>query len=446
MISTREELETAIIATALTYEGAAFEMYQQIKSEEMFELPYHKALAYGIRSLVAKGETPALYNVIHKADELGNFQPQELTIYAVGLADKAQPPSVIPDYCQLMLNHYVKAELPKIALDIKHLEDNRKEDYSSLLAKAHSYISKVEEQVRQVKAKSFKDHAGDFIEKIKENLSKGLNGLPFGLSELDRVTGGAQEGDLIIIAGRPGMGKTALALKMTLFNALRGTPVVFYTREMTPFQLLMRFVAMTSKYFNMGMLALGGVKEDKITLLQKDVKEIKDLPININDETYILDDIIFEVKKFAMQNPQGLIVIDYLQLLEGARGKRYKDDTAKITDITRNLKQVAKSTGIPIILLSQLSRSVESRADKEPVLSDLKLSGSIEEDANMVIFPFRAEYYSIDQFKNGKSSHGKAKLIVAKHRNSKTGAVYSDYVGNKVLFEDEQPEELNQVF
>ena len=439
--TTHNELERVAIATAITYTGAAYKLLEIIKDPKVFIVPEHQALYWALSELSRSGDDMDFVLICKKAEEDTRFQADSISAYAVGILEASQAPAIIETYCFHLLNDFVKRRLPTVALQVKNLIDSHK-PYQELLSEAHLAISKLEEEVRDSNVKSFKEMILETQDTLigRSTPAGGVMGFGTGVSALDAICSGWQEGMLAVIAGRPGMGKTALALKTTLHNAKRGVPVLFFSREMSAKELIKRLVAMDSAYFNMPMLFSTGIPKDKRPLLGSDLKRLSELPITIDEDSADLDDILFKIKQFHLKHKAGVVVIDSVGLVKGYKSKRYQNDTAMLTDITRELKQTARSTDMPIIILSQLNRDVESRPNKFPRLSDLKMSGSIEEDANLVIFPYRADHYDFDLFPGTNIlAKGKAMLIVAKNRNGSVDSCICDYLGHKVLFQDSAP-------
>ena len=261
-----------------------------------------------------------------------------------------------------------------------------------------------------------------FLELKQKALKQDLPGIASGFYDLDSLTQGFQKSDLIILAGRPSMGKTAFVLNLTE-NILKQykLPVVFFSLEMSKEQLIYRLLSNETS-ISQTRLKLGNLYKEDWYELKKSIQEYSQLPFFIDDQPNLTTlNIRSRIKKILFeQNKIGLIVIDYLQLLLSSKSKS-ENRVQEISQITRTLKNIAKEFQIPIIALSQLSRNVESRVNKRPVLSDLRESGSIEQDADLVLMLYRENYYNPTIKKNETITP--AELIIAKHRNGPLGMV-----------------------
>ena len=261
-----------------------------------------------------------------------------------------------------------------------------------------------------------------FFELKTKSLNPTFYGLPSGFYDLDSLTQGFQKSDLIIIAGRPSMGKTAFGLNIAV-NIIRSSklPVLFFSLEMSKDQILYRLLSMESE-INQMRLKSGKLSQNDWIKLNKIIKIFSKLPLYIDDTFNLsIQDIRSKIKTIIFeQNELGLIIIDYIQLMQNSK-VRIENRVQELSQITRSLKTLAREFNIPIIALSQLSRSVENRIDKRPILSDLRESGSIEQDADLVMFLYRNNYYQSSQ--SEEQSSKLLELILAKHRNGPIGTV-----------------------
>jgi replicative DNA helicase len=275
-----------------------------------------------------------------------------------------------------------------------------------------------------------------------------LSGLTTGLTGLNNKIGGLHNSDLVILAGRPAMGKTALATNIAFSTALRhkldmrdgitattGAPVAFFSLEMSSDQLANRILAEQSK-INSENLRMGKINQAEFNELARAAEELFDLPLYIDDTPALsIAAMRARARRLKRQKKIGLIVVDYLQLLQGTARNASENRVAEISEVTRGLKTLAKELDVPVIALSQLSRQVENREDKRPQLSDLRESGTIEQDADIVLFVFREEYYhegkkpedGSEKFQQWLEKadrlRGRAEVIVAKQRHGATGTV-----------------------
>jgi replicative DNA helicase len=256
----------------------------------------------------------------------------------------------------------------------------------------------------------------------KKSLNSTLSGLASGFYDLDSLTEGFQKSDLIIIAGRPSMGKTALCLNIGL-NVIKNSklPVLIFSLEMSKEQIMYRLLAMETNISQM-RLKSGKISQNDWIKLNKVIKILAKLPFFIDDTPDLsIQDIRSKIKTLLFEQTQiGLIIIDYLQLMQSSKLKN-ENRVQELSLITRCLKNLAREFNIPIIALSQLSRNVENRIDKRPILSDLRESGSIEQDADLVLMLYRTKYFNSNQIK--EQTYYSTEVIIAKHRNGPIGSI-----------------------
>jgi replicative DNA helicase len=277
-----------------------------------------------------------------------------------------------------------------------------------------------------------------------EELSKkadGLTGVPSGFTKLDRITAGWQPSDLIIMAARPAMGKTALTLSLAKNAAMDfNKPVAFFSLEMSSLQLVQRLISSEAE-ISQDRLRTGQLENSEWQKLQAAIERMSKTPIFIDDTPAInIFELRAKCRRLKAQHNIQLIIIDYLQLMTGGGGgdkRSMGNREQEISSISRGLKGLAKELNVPVIALSQLSRAVESRGgSKKPQLSDLRESGAIEQDADIVSFIYRPEYYNITEDENGNSTKGIAEVIIAKHRNGSLDEVRLRFIGEYSKFSD----------
>lgn len=269
-----------------------------------------------------------------------------------------------------------------------------------------------------------------FFDLKQKSLKEKLPGLESGFKNLDLITYGFQPSDLIIIAGRPGMGKTAFCLNiLTSIVKTYKLPVVFFSLEMGKEQLMYRVLSNETEIPNTN-LKIGNISKEEWIKLSSAIKKFSSLPIFIDDTTNIsIQTIRVQLKKILFEQTKiGLVIIDYLQLMQNPKSK-IENRVQELSQITRNLKSIAREFNIPVIALSQLSRNVETRINKRPLLSDLRESGSIEQDADLVLMLFRENYYNLK-----KEQEDLAEIIVAKHRNGPIGTIQLKFDAEFIKF------------
>ena len=263
-----------------------------------------------------------------------------------------------------------------------------------------------------------------------------VTGVPSGFTDLDKMTSGLQAGDLVIVAGRPSMGKTSLAMNIAEHVAIeQGLPVAVFSMEMGAVQLAMRMLGSVGR-LDQTRLRTGRLNDEDWPRLTHAIQKMNGAQIYI-DETPGLNSMELRARSRRLARTcgtLGLVIVDYLQLMSA--NSAGENRATEISEISRNLKGLAKELNCPVIALSQLNRSLEQRPNKRPVMSDLRESGAIEQDADMVLFLYRPEYYGLDQDENGNPTAGIGEVIIAKHRNGETGTVPLRFIGKYVKFAD----------
>jgi replicative DNA helicase len=265
-------------------------------------------------------------------------------------------------------------------------------------------------------------------------MDEGVSGVPSGFRDLDKITSGWQKSDMIVIAARPGMGKTAFVLSMARNIAVdHGRPVAIFSLEMASIQLVQRLISSETE-ISSEKLRKGNLRDDEFAQLHARIGKLSKAPLFIDDTPALS---VFELRakcrRLKQQHNIELIIIDYLQLMTAGSDKGNREQ--EISTISRSIKSIAKELNVPVIALSQLNRSVETRGgDKKPQLSDLRESGAIEQDADLVSFIYRPEYYGITEYEDGMPTHGVGEFIVAKHRNGALDSVKLSFRGELAKF------------
>ena len=348
----------------------------------------------------------------------------------------------LPSHFKILQQHFIKRQVIKDCAEL--IEDAYDPTSDSLLLiddlekRATALTSTVITNAITSSSELF-DKAIERNKLLQEK--EGLSGVPTGFERMNKITGGWQNSDMIVLAARPAMGKTSLALKYCLVPALDGIPVGFFSLEMSKEQLYARLQSQETDIALEKFLRTG-LDDSEVEILMEKGKDLRNAPIFIDDTPALT---IFQLRnkarKLKRDHDIKMLVIDYLQLMSGGKGGRGNREN-EISEISRGVKAIAKELDIPVIALSQLSRRVEERADKIPQLSDLRESGSIEQDADMVQFLYRPEYYGLTEDAEGNSTAGKASVIIAKHRNGGLANVTMNFTHNLVKFTDysEEPE------
>lgn len=349
-----------------------------------------------------------------------SFGPVEIS----QLTNRIASTQNLPEHAAILYEKYMRRSAISIAGDIIKSAYDESEDIFATQTRAATEL----DNLVDFKGMSFPDGLHDLHKSLEDRNpklleQKGLSGITTGLSDLDMVTGGWQKTDLIILAARPGMGKTSLALKFAVEACKSGENVLFYSLEMSREQLFWRMASMETgipleKFYRRGLNNLE-IDQERTWFHENANK----WHITIDDTAGLpIQDMRMKSRQIARKRSVGLIITDYLQLHTVKDFKNGNRDN-EIGRISSGLKNIAKELSCPVIALSQLSRKVEDRGgDKRPMLSDLRDSGNIEQDADMVMFIYRPEYYGLTDME-GVSTHGKAELNIPKYRNGKTGSV-----------------------
>ena len=390
----------------------------------MFYVDAHQRIFRAFQSLAEKSMPIDILTVVEELkikEELeivgGPYVVTKLTNAVVSVAN-------IEAHSRIVLQKFVQRELIRISGEIIGDAYEDSTDVFDLMDDAEDKIFKITNNFLKTDFKEMSNALAQTINRIDElrKRTEDISGVPSGFASLDRITYGWQPTDLIILAARPSVGKTAFALNLARNAAMhptRPTAVGFFSLEMSASQLVQRILSAESEIM-MEKIARGKLEEHEYQQLHKrGIARLERAPIYI-DDTAALNIFEFRAKARRLVNKHhvGLILIDYLQLMSGSSDNKNGNREQEISTISRNLKGLAKELNVPIIALSQLSRAVETRKEsKMPQLSDLRESGAIEQDADMVMFIYRPEYYENMSNENGESTRGETHIKIAKHRN-----------------------------
>jgi replicative DNA helicase len=419
-----KELEEAVLG-AIMLEKSAFDTVVEILKPECFYLEGHQRIYRAMQGLAQKSQPIDILTVVEELRMRQELDYIGGPYYVTKLTNAVVSAANIETHSRIILQKFIQRELIRISGEIigEAYEDST--DVFDLLDDAESKLFEVTNNHLRKNFDSIDSVLVKTIQRIEDlrHRQDEITGIPSGFASLDRVTYGWQQTDLIILAARPAVGKTAFALNLARNAALhptKATPVAFFSLEMSSAQLVQRILSAESEIL-MEKIARGRLEEHEMKqLYKKGIDRLAKAPIFI-DDTPALN--IFELRakcrRLKNKHNVGLIIIDYLQLMSGAGDNRNGNREQEISRISRDLKGLAKELQVPIIALSQLSRAVESRKEGEkiPQLSDLRESGAIEQDADMVMFLYRPEYYGITTNENGESNKGETHVKIAKHRN-----------------------------
>ena len=424
------DLEEAILGAIMIEKGAFDQIVEIIKKPECFYVEAHQKIFAACMSLADKNSPIDILTVVQELRLRGEIELVGGAFYISKLTNMVASTANKEVHAQIVLQKYVQRELIKMSgviiseafedtTDVFDLLDDAEQKLFSI---TNNYLKSDYDDIVSAMASSM-----ERIDKLREQKDE-ISGVPSGFHSLDQITYGWQPSDLIILAARPAVGKTAFALNLIRNAALhptKPTPVAFFSLEMSASQLVNRILSAESE-IKLEKISRGKMEDYEYHQLQSHGINRLDKAKIFIDDTAALN--IFELRakarRLVSKEGVGMIVIDYLQLMTGSKEKNGNREQ-EISGISRNLKVMAKELNIPIIALSQLSRAVESRkeSNKVPQLSDLRESGAIEQDADMVMFIYRPEYYGIENNEMGESVEGLTEVKIAKHRNGSLGDV-----------------------
>lgn len=434
------DLEEAVLG-AMMLEKFAPEKVASYLKKDAFYTEAHQYIYEAILQLFTDGHPIDILTVTEKLRKNGTLEQVGGAYYITSLTNRVSSAANIEYHAHIVIQKSIQRQLISVAGEIGTRAFEETSDAFELLDQSEKKLFEIKNEsmtksydtVTDLIAKAIKD-----IEESKTHGTEGLTGVPTGFTELDRMTSGWQKSDLIILAARPGMGKTAFVLSMARNAAvLAQKSVAIFSLEMSSLQLVKRLIASEAE-LSSEKIRSGKLEEHEWQQLHTKISTIEDANIFI-DDTPALTVLDLKAKARRMQRKRGLdmIIIDYLQLMRAEEGNKSAGNREQeISYISRSLKGLAKELDIPVIALSQLSRAVEQRQDKRPMLSDLRESGSIEQDADLVTFIFRPEYYGITQDEEGNDNEGLTEIIIRKHRNGSPGTVNLKFVKNFGKFSD----------
>ena len=434
------EIEEAVLG-ALMLERDALTNVIEILKPESFYKDAHRMIFEAIVQLFNNSEPVDIKTVVHRLRKNGHLDIVGGAYYVSDLTTKVNSAANIEYHARIIAEQSIKRELIQISSEIQQDSYEDATDVFDLLDKAQQALFDVSESHIRKNYDKMNALMHQAIQEIEDrkNQKDGLTGIASGFTSLDRITSGWQRSDLVIIAARPGMGKTAFVVS-ALRNAAIDfkTPVAIFSLEMSSVQLVHRMVSAEAE-LESDKLRRGNLQAYEWQQLISKTGKLSEAPIFIDDTPALsILELRAKSRRLVAQHGVSLIVIDYLQLMTGDTSKSSGGNREQeIASISRALKGIAKELNVPVIALSQLSRAVETRGgDKRPQLSDLRESGSIEQDADMVMFLYRPEYYGMTQDENGMPLQGIGEVIIAKNRHGKLENVQLKFIGKFTKFED----------
>jgi len=431
------DLEEAVLG-ALMLEKESVEKLVDILSPQSFYITAHQHIFGAISDLFAKGSVVDILTVTDHLRKNEKLESVGGAYYIAKLTNRISSAANIEFHAHIITQKFIQRELIKVSNNIAEQAFEPGTDAFELLDNAEKKFFEIKE--RSIKRSFAKiddllKSAIHQIENLKDN-EAGVTGIGSGFSSLDKFTAGWQKSDLVIIAARPGMGKTAFALAILRNAAIDyKKSVAIFSLEMSSVQLVTRLIAMESE-ISSEKLKRGELQDYEWQQINSKITALSNAQIYI-DDTPGISILEFKAKcrRLKSQHNLEMVIVDYLQLMR-SDDKNAGNREQEISYISRSLKGLAKELEIPVIALAQLSREVEKRTDKKPMLSDLRESGSIEQDADMVSFIYRPEYYKINTDADGNDTSGMAEIILEKHRNGPTGIARVRFIPHLAKFSD----------
>ena len=437
-----QELEDSVLG-ALMIEKEAFGTVADLLRPEVFYKDQNRLVFEAIRELAVNDQPIDILSVGEKLKSKGTLEKAGGAVYLADLTRRVASTAHLHYHAEIIAKKATARDLISMAAQIEEKAFDETQDLDDLMQEAEAGIFEITQrsQKRSVtQVDSVIEEAFARMEKAAKNTGN-ISGIPSGFHALDKITSGWQTPDLIIIAARPAMGKTAFVLSMAKNIAVdRGIPTAIFSLEMSNVQLVNRLIMNVCELEGDKIKTGKMSKEDKLRLNTK-INIMKGKPLYMDDTPSLsIYELRSKARKLVNEHGVKLIIIDYLQLMN-AQGSSFGSREQEVSIISRGLKGLAKELDIPIIALSQLNRGVEARTGiegKTPQLSDLRESGAIEQDADMVCFIHRPEYYRIfNDEKSGKDLRGLAQIIVAKHRNGATDSIWLRFRGKYAKFQNE---------
>lgn len=424
------EAEQAILGSMLTDKDAVISSIEILKENDFYR-DDNRAIYTAILNLYNRAEPIDIITVKAELESMGKFEQVGGLEYLAELPERVPTTANALKYIKIVEEKSTLRNLIKTANEIIELGYDPTEDVEDIMEDAEKKIFNIMQNKNQKGYTPIKDVLVDSFTQLEElyNRKQHITGVATGFTELDYKTAGFHSSDLILIAARPAMGKSAFALNIATNAAVKANvPVAIFSLEMSKEQMVNRILC-SEAMVDSNKVRTGKLEEEDWTKLAGSIGPLSEAEIYIDDTPGIsVMEIRAKCRKLKLEKNIGMVVIDYLQLVQGSN-KRNGSREQEISEISRSLKILAKEIGVPVVALSQLSRAVEQRPDHRPMLSDLRESGAIEQDADIVMFLYRDDYYNQDSEKKDI-----AEVIVAKHRGGSTGTIELLWLGSYTKF------------
>jgi replicative DNA helicase len=437
------DVEKSILG-AMLIDKEAVPKVMELLEHTSFYNPTHQKIYQAMTALFEKGDPIDAVTLVEELRRRGQLNPEDDPVYITELTINTISSANVEYHTRIVLEKSLMRNLITATAEVTSRAYNETEDALDLLDEAESKIFQISERRMRRSFVPMNEGLHDTFEMLQEIHGKhsGITGVPSGFPVLDEKTGGFQNSDLVIVAGRPSQGKTALALSIARNAALhkeKKTAIAVFSLEMSLRQLIIRMLSSEAKV-NAHELRTGRLHEDKWKNLSRNIGRLAEAKIFIDDTPALsILEVRAKSRRLKAEHNIGMVIVDYLQLIQGPKNAESRE--REISMISRSLKALAKELDIPVMALSQLNRAVEARGDKRPQLSDLRESGAIEQDADVVLFVHRPETYGQDTIKDDElgsiPSEGIAEIIIGKQRNGPTGIIrlqfHKEYAGFEKL-------------
>lgn len=424
------EAEQAVIGSMLTDKDSVISAVETLKDEDFYRED-NKVIYGAIMNLYNRGEPVDIITLKDELVSLGKFEAVGGLEYLAELPEKVPTTANVDKYIKIVEEKSMLRTLIKTANELIVLGYDQTQEVEDIMDVAEKKIFNVMQRKNQKGYSSMKDILVESFTQLEElyNRKQHITGVPTGFADLDYKTAGLHNSDLILVAARPAMGKSAFALNIASYAAVKANvPVAIFSLEMSKEQMGNRILC-SEAMVDSNKVRTGKIEDEDWAKLAMASGELSESQIFIDDTPGIsIMEIRAKCRKMKLEKNIGLVVIDYLQLVQGS-SKKGGSREQEISEISRSLKILAKEIEVPVIALSQLSRAVEARPDHRPMLSDLRESGSIEQDADIVMFLYRDDYYNEDSEKKNQ-----AEVIIAKQRAGSTGTVDLAWLGQYTKF------------
>jgi len=433
------EAEQAVLGCMLLDSDVIPTVTELIRSSDFYRED-HREICEAIIDIVEKAGPVDIITVAEQLQQRGTLEKVGGIDYLASITSAVPTTANARHYAKIVEEKSLLRRLIKAAQDIAGMSYDEAEEAEFVLDKAEKAIFDIIERRSTQGFTHIKDVLLETFSRLEElyNSKSPITGVPTGFTDLDMKTAGLQNSDLILIAARPGMGKTAMALNIAQYAAVqKHVPVALFNLEMSKDQLVNRMLC-SEVMVDSHKMRTGKLDDEDWKKIARALGPLSEAPIYIDDTPGLtVMDIRAKCRRLKLEKRLGLVVIDYLQLMRG-RG-RAENRQQEVSEISRSLKILAKELNVPVVTMSQLSRGPESRTDHRPMLSDLRESGAIEQDADIVMFLYRDDYYNPDSDKKNI-----AEVIIAKHRNGSTGTIYLKWFGQYTKFANLERDEIYQ--